>query len=120
LLGRGYATISAACPAEFLASLLISINEVTVVAVSLRAEGVVSGVGGMPGTGTRGVGFGLTRISHKISTAAAQTGMSTALRSVGLLDVLSSTSAGPSVALAEMRQMRLVSTPSAPPRYETL
>ena len=46
----------------------------------------------------------LTRISHKISTAAAQTGMSTALRSVGLLDVLSSTSAGPSVA-------RLVSTP---------
>ena len=37
--------------------------------------------------------------------------MSTALRSVGLLDVLSSTSAGPSVALAEMRQVRLVSTP---------
>ena len=53
----------------------------------------------------------LARISHKISTAAAQTGMSTALRSVGLLDVLSSTSAEPSVALAEMRQMRLVSTP---------
>jgi len=53
----------------------------------------------------------LTRISHKISTAAAQTGMSTALRSVGLLDVLSSTSAGPSVALAGMRQMSLVSTP---------
>jgi len=37
--------------------------------------------------------------------------MSSALRSVGLLDVLSSTSAGPSVALAEKRQMRLVSTP---------
>jgi len=37
--------------------------------------------------------------------------MSTALRSVGLLDVLSSMSAGPSVALAEMRQMRLVSSP---------
>ena len=53
----------------------------------------------------------LTRISHKISTAAAQTGMSTALRSVELLDVRSSTSAGPSVAQAEMRQMRLVSTP---------
>jgi len=53
----------------------------------------------------------LARISHKISTAAAQTGMSIALRSVGLLDVLSSTSAGPSVALAEKRQMRLVSTP---------
>ena len=56
-------------------------------------------------------GVMLTRISHKISTAAAQTCMSTALRSVGLLDVLSSTSAGPSVALAEMRQMRLASTP---------
>jgi len=37
--------------------------------------------------------------------------MSAALRSVGLLDVLSSTSAVPSVALAEMRQMRLVSMP---------
>ena len=46
----------------------------------------------------------LARISHQISTAAADPGMSTALRSVGLLDVLSSTSAGPSVA-------RLVSTP---------
>jgi len=53
----------------------------------------------------------LTRISHKVSTAAAHPCMSTALRSVGLLDVLSSTSAEPSVALAEMRQMRLVSTP---------
>jgi hypothetical protein len=37
----------------------------------------------------------LTRISHQPSTAAADPGMSTALRSVGLLDVLSSTSAGP-------------------------
>ena len=46
----------------------------------------------------------LARISHKVSTAAAQPGMSTALRSLGLLDVLSSTNAGPSVA-------RLVSTP---------
>ena len=36
----------------------------------------------------------LTRISHRLSTAEAQTGMSIALRSVGLLDVLSSTSAG--------------------------
>jgi len=53
----------------------------------------------------------LTRISHGLSTAAADPGMSTALRSVGLLDVLSSTSEGPSVALAEMRQMRLVFTP---------
>ena len=44
------------------------------------------------------------RISHRLSTAEAQTGMSAALRSVGLLDALSSTSAGPSVA-------RLVSTP---------
>ena len=40
----------------------------------------------------------LTRISHKVSTAAAQPGMSTALRSLGLLDVLSSTPAGPWVA----------------------
>jgi len=47
---------------------------------------------------------GLTRISHRFSTAAADPGMSTALRSVGLLDVLSSTPAEPSVA-------RLVSMP---------
>ncbi len=46
----------------------------------------------------------LTRISHQLSTSATDPGMSTALRSVGLLDVLSSTSAGPSVA-------RLVSAP---------
>ena len=46
----------------------------------------------------------LTRISHQISTAAADPGMSTALRSVGLLDILSSMPAGPSVA-------RLVSMP---------
>jgi hypothetical protein len=51
----------------------------------------------------------LTRIIHEASTAAADPGMSTSLRSVGLLDILSSMSAGPSVALAEMRQMRLVS-----------
>jgi hypothetical protein len=44
------------------------------------------------------------RISHQASAAAADTGMSTALRSVGLLDVVSTTSPGPSVA-------RLVSTP---------
>jgi len=36
--------------------------------------------------------------SHGLSTAAADAGMSTALRSVELLDVLSSTPAGPSVA----------------------
>ena len=46
----------------------------------------------------------LARISQQIPTAASDPGMSTALRSVGLLDVLFSTSAGPSVA-------RLVSTP---------
>jgi hypothetical protein len=48
--------------------------------------------------------IGLTRISHQISTAAADPGMFTALRSVGLLDILSSMPAGPSVA-------RLVSMP---------
>ena len=36
---------------------------------------------------------GLIRISHQVSTAAADPGMSTALRSVGFLDVLSSTPA---------------------------
>jgi hypothetical protein len=46
----------------------------------------------------------LARIIHEASTAAADPGMSTALRSFGLLDVLSSTPPGPSVA-------RLVSTP---------
>jgi hypothetical protein len=38
---------------------------------------------------------GLTRISHQLSTAAADPGMSTALRSVGLLDILLSMPAGP-------------------------
>jgi len=46
----------------------------------------------------------LARISHQLSTAVPDPGMSTALRSVGLLDVLSSTPAAPSVA-------RLVCTP---------
>jgi hypothetical protein len=46
----------------------------------------------------------LTRTSHQVSTAAAYPGMFTSLRSLGLLDVLSSTPAGPSVA-------RLVSMP---------
>ncbi|MFQ5737489.1 MAG: xanthine dehydrogenase family protein molybdopterin-binding subunit [Acidobacteriota bacterium] len=40
----------------------------------------------------------LTRISHTQSTTAADMPASTALRSVGLLDVLSSATAGPSVA----------------------
>jgi len=35
------------------------------------------------------------RISHRLSTAASDTGMFTALRSVGLLDILSNMSAGP-------------------------
>jgi hypothetical protein len=39
----------------------------------------------------------LARISRQLSTAAADPGMSTALRSVGLLDVLSSTPAESSV-----------------------
>jgi hypothetical protein len=43
----------------------------------------------------------LTRMIHEASTAAADPGMSAALRSVELLDTMSSTSAGPSVALAE-------------------
>jgi len=47
---------------------------------------------------------GLARISQQLSTAAADPGMSTALRSVGLLDRLSSLPPRPSVA-------RLVSTP---------
>ena len=38
----------------------------------------------------------LAHISHQASTAAADTGMSTALRSVGLLDVVSTTPPGPS------------------------
>jgi hypothetical protein len=38
----------------------------------------------------------LARISHQLATAAADTGMSAALRSVGRLDVLSSTPAEPS------------------------
>jgi hypothetical protein len=47
----------------------------------------------------------LARTSHQVSTAAAYPGMSASLRSLGLLDVLSSTPAGPSVA-------RLVSMPA--------
>jgi hypothetical protein len=46
----------------------------------------------------------LARISHRPSAAASDTGLSTALRFLGLLDILSSMPAGPFVA-------RLVSTP---------
>jgi hypothetical protein len=56
--------------------------------------------------------WALTRISHQISTAEADPGISTALRSVGLLYILSSMSAGLSVALAEKRQLRLLATKS--------
>ncbi len=55
-------------------------------------------------------GRGLTRISPQLSTAALDPGMSSALRSVGLLDVLSSTPASPSGAAAPCFA-RLVSTP---------
>jgi len=41
------------------------------------------------------IGRGLIRISHRLSTAASDTGMFTALRSVGLLDILSSMPAVP-------------------------
>lgn len=63
-------------------------------------------------------GAGLARLSHRISTAAADPGMSTALRPVEFLDVLSSTP-------AESSHRAPVSEaaypcPSAPPRDETL
>ncbi len=51
---------------------------------------------------------------------AADPGMTAALRSLGLLDVLSTTPAAFAVALAEKRQMQLVYIPSAQSRYETL
>jgi hypothetical protein len=53
----------------------------------------------------------LTRIIHEAPAAAADPGMSAALRSVGFLDVLSSTPAESSVALAGKRRMRLASMP---------
>ena len=55
----------------------------------------------------------LTRIIHETSTPAPDPDMSAALRSVGLLDVPSSTSAGPSVA-------RLASTPVCAASLRTL
>ena len=57
----------------------------------------------------------LTRIIHEAWTAAADPGMS-ALRSVGLLDVLLSTPAEPSVALAE----KLPDAPCIPARLRRL
>ena len=62
---------------------------------------------------------GLTRIIHEASTAAADPGMSTALRSLGLLDVLSSTPAGPlETYIFTLGAKRQAPCPSAPPRYE--
>jgi hypothetical protein len=61
----------------------------------------------------------LTRISHQLSTAAADPGMSTALRSVGLLDILSSMPAAPLEAdIFTLGAERQAPYPSAPPRYE--
>jgi hypothetical protein len=58
------------------------------------------------------------RISHQISTAAAHPGMFTALRSVGFLDVLSSTPAESSPRAGQSARCALYPRPSAPPRYE--
>jgi hypothetical protein len=61
----------------------------------------------------------LTRIIHEASAAAADPGMSTTLRSVGLLDVLSITPAGPSETnILTLGAKRQAPCPSAPPRYE--
>ena len=61
----------------------------------------------------------LARISHQFSTAAADPGMSTALRSVGLLDILSRLPAGPSdTYIFTLGAKRQAPYPSAPPRCE--
>jgi hypothetical protein len=61
----------------------------------------------------------LARISRQPSTAAADPGMSTALRSVGLLDILSSMPAGLSETyIVTLGAKRQAPCPSAPPRYE--
>jgi hypothetical protein len=56
-----------------------------------RARWQIGGTGG-----ARCCRHALARISHQLSAAASDSGMSTALRSVGRLDVLSSTPAAPS------------------------
>jgi hypothetical protein len=61
---------------------------------------------------------GLTRIIHEASTAAADPGMAAALRSVGFLDVLSSTPAESSRRAGQSARCALQPRPSAPPRYE--
>ena len=61
----------------------------------------------------------LARISTQLSTAAADPGMFTALRSVGLLDILSRLPAGPSdTYIFTLGAKRQAPWPSAPPRYE--
>jgi hypothetical protein len=62
---------------------------------------------------------GLTRVFQEAS-AAADPGMSTSLRSVGLLDILSSMPAGLSETnIFTLGAKRRAPCPSAPPRYET-
>jgi hypothetical protein len=62
----------------------------------------------------------LSRISHQLSTAATDTGMSPALRSFGRLDILSSMPAGPTETyIFTLGAKRQAPCPSAPPRYET-
>ena len=61
-----------------------------------------------------GVAVGLARISHKFSTAAADPGLGTALRSVGLLDVLFKYACG------ALGRDALSPGPSPPPRHENL
>jgi hypothetical protein len=56
---------------------------------------------------------------NQLSAAAADPGMTTALRSVGLLDILSSMPAGPLEAyIFTLGAKRHSPCPSAPPRYE--
>jgi hypothetical protein len=60
----------------------------------------------------------LARISRQFSAAAADPGMSTVLRSVGLLDIQSRLPAGPSeVSIFTLGAKRQAPCPSAPPRY---
>jgi len=60
----------------------------------------------------------LTRIIHEAFTAAADSGMPAALRSVGFLDVLSSTPAESSRRAGQSARCALHPCPSAPPRYK--
>ena len=76
----------------------------------LPYSGDESGVSPASGNGSERAS---ARISHQDSAAAADTGMSASLRSVGLLDVVSTTSARPSVA-------RLASTPVSTTSRRTL